>query len=260
MSEFLNITLNQAFYLTEKVSLFGFLILCIEDIINYKDFKSNGIYSWKVLSARKNKNFSLILNNWIPIQILLLVTCLLTIFDFIEFKAISFFVITLYFIFFQKRNLYGFDGSEQMLQVIFLLLFFKSLSTNATFTLIIYYAFITQIFVSYFFSGYNKFKGKLWRNGTALNKILNTESFGNKKYSLILSKNLKLSKTLTYGTIIYQMIFPIIMIIPNYEIRLTYLGFGILFHTGIGLSMGLNIFIYSFLAIYPILLYFIQNG
>ena len=259
MSDFLNFTLAQAFNLTEKISLFGLLILCIEDLSNAKDYGFKGLYSWKVLSARKNKDFGLIFKNWIIIQVFVIIVCLITISGLLEYKVISFLIITLYLAFFQRRNLYGFDGSEQMLQVIFLLLLFNSLSSSYSFKLVIYYAFVIHIFISYFFSGYNKLKGKAWRKGEALQKILYTDSFGNKKINSILSKYPFLSKSLTYITVIYQIGFPFVMMIPLYELRIIYLCFGIFFHIGIGITMGLNTFIFSFLAIYPILAYFIKN-
>ena len=113
----------------------------------------------------------------------------------------------------------------------------------------------TQGIFFYFINGCLKFGENGWRNGTYLKGILST-----KQYSINLTTKLSLINTnyffsfLSKFIIGWQMLFIFCPIMPIYFL-LFFLIIGICFHLGISIFMGLNTFIFPFLATYPAILF-----
>jgi hypothetical protein len=98
---------------------------------------------------------------------------------------------------------------------------------------------ITQLLIMYFATGMYKAGGDLWQNGTALYVIGQVEIFSLPSlrgaflnpFVLVLA---------TYGTVIYQVWFPLAMF--NRFLKIPWLIGGMLFHLGIATFMGLVAF------------------
>jgi len=96
-----------------------------------------------------------------------------------------------------------------------------------------------QIVVLYFVAGISKSQVLMWQNGTAIYYVLS-----NPEYSIpFIYKDLMpiipdaILVTITYLTLLFQILFPILVFIPNFNKLVLFLGF--LFHLNIGITMGL---------------------
>jgi hypothetical protein len=98
---------------------------------------------------------------------------------------------------------------------------------------------MTQLMILYFTSGIYKAAGDLWQNGTALYVIGQVETFSLPSLRALLL-NPYLVVLATYGTVIYQIWFPMAMM--NRFLKLPWLAAGMLLHMGIASFMGLVAF------------------
>lgn len=110
--------------------------------------------------------------------------------------------------------------------------------------------FITLIvIVIYHLMGFFKLKSELWKNGDAIFKVMNTESFGSPAIALSLRNNPSVKKTISWGIILLQLTFPLSLV--NQEFCLFYLLFGFVFHLMIMIVMKLHNFFLVFISTYP---------
>lgn len=98
---------------------------------------------------------------------------------------------------------------------------------------------MTQLMILYFTSGMFKAAGDLWQNGTALYVIGQVDVFSLPSLRALLL-NPYLVVLATYGTVIYQIWFPMAMM--NRFLKLPWLAAGMLLHLGIATFMGLVAF------------------
>lgn len=243
------------------IASMGLLIMTVEDVSTRKLYLRENLFSWDVLSSRPlfaksslNIFFDLIFNGrvWFAIQIAVCVALLCSLVGFQLCVALT--IVSVYLVLFVSRNVYGFDGSDQVFQIVFFSLtasyILQTPNTNIFFVCFI----ALQAVFAYFFSGLNKLKGKLWREGTAFNLIISTKSFGNKSlHAFLLTKPL-FSKSLNWFTVIFQLLFPLALML-NIKMFLLYLVIGVAFHLGIAYFMGLNTFLWAFCSTYPCIVF-----
>jgi hypothetical protein len=111
-----------------------------------------------------------------------------------------------------------------------------------------------QLCFAYFAAGYHKLRSPAWRDGSALPGILSARLFGFPAFGAWLGRHRALWLPLSWGTVLWEMSFPIVLVAPR-GVCLFYLGCGIVFHVGTAVTMGLNKFIWAFLALYPAAVY-----
>lgn len=95
-----------------------------------------------------------------------------------------------------------------------------------------------QLMIVYAVSGFWKAGGKLWMQGTALYSISQVTEFSQPELQALFWNGF-LVTLLTYGTIIFQLWFPIAILSP---LKLPWLLGGLVLHVGIAASMGLITF------------------
>ena len=106
-----------------------------------------------------------------------------------------------------------------------------------------------QATLSYFVAGFAKLISPTWRNGTALCDVLNTYSHGHASAEAMLTRP-KLSLGLCWLVILGETLFPIVLILPPDALYVV-LGASIVFHFMTAYFMGLNTFVWAFIATYP---------
>ena len=147
----------------------------------------------------------------------------------------------------------GKDGSDQMVSIVLFGLFlFYWQPSQLVQELGIFFISI-QIILAYCVSGVAKWFSPLWRNEPILKDILDTRSYGNKFVAKWLNEHPLLCRFGSLLVMTYQASFPLVIILPPEGVYF-YLALGFLFHLSIAIVMGLNTFLWSFLACYPILL------
>ncbi|WP_326982145.1 HTTM domain-containing protein [Chryseobacterium sp. MYb264] len=175
---------------------------------------------------------------------------------------------------FKIRNIYILDGADNVISVIlpfYLFIETQSLSSKYEFLkhkiykrtstisniLSVYFSYgiMIQICIVYFFSGLHKLEGKMWRDGTALYYILNSDDFSPTKFNSFFTSSIILVKLSTWFTIIFQLLFSIFILIK--KTRCITIFIGILLHTGIFFLMKIDNF--SFIMISCYALFFTDN-
>lgn len=92
-----------------------------------------------------------------------------------------------------------------------------------------------QLVIVYFISGFAKAGGDLWQQGTAMYYISQVQWFTIPGANALFT-NPWIVTLVTYGTLFYELLFPVAIIS---RIKLPWICFGILFHIGIVVFMGM---------------------
>ena len=153
------------------------------------------------------------------------------------------------------RSPFGQDGSDQMSSVLFITLFLTELVPDKTVQQAGIWFIALQSCLSYFAAGVAKAKGKKWTSqGTAVYLIFNTASYGSKPVAGFLRKYPPAGKWLTWSVIAAEVTFPLVLVC-GFPLCWIFIIWGALFHIMNALVMGLNSFLWAFLATYPAILY-----
>jgi hypothetical protein len=244
----------------------GVFISSLEYLAIHKEFKMNGIFSWKIFSSRNE-----FLNSWIPSQKLnflfgyrafimmhaLRIACVLLL-PFIPdhfFKIFLLGILAISSLLFSFRSVVGLDGADQMNLIITITLFIVYTINDE----IIYKAgliFIAaQSILSYLVAGIAKLRSAKWRSGQAVFEIMNTRTYGYKSVANKLSQAPGFVNSLVcWVIIIFEVCFITLLFLPEPWLYI-FIFCGIIFHLYNAVAMGLNNFFWAFLATYPALLY-----
>ena len=108
-----------------------------------------------------------------------------------------------------------------------------------------------QLTLSYVISGVAKAIGPRWRDGTGLRGVVSTYSYGSPFASRVLEGAPFLSLALSWLIIAWESSFALAWFLPKEGVFL-FLALGVLFHLGNAVFMGLNNFVFAFIATYPV--------
>lgn len=109
-----------------------------------------------------------------------------------------------------------------------------------------------QTSLSYFIAGAVKALGREWANGTAVERVVRTEVYGNRRFYRFLRRHPKLSDSITYSTVVLETLFPLLLL--NRNTGKMALGAMFLFHAANVPLMGLGRFFLVFTSTYPALI------
>jgi hypothetical protein len=107
----------------------------------------------------------------------------------------------------------------------------------------------TQSLLSYFISGISKLKSRNWHSGEALRRFVNSGPHELEESLLTKFNGLYFTKLLAYSVLAFELLFPLAVLLP--QITLIYLALGALFHLANSRVLGLNRFLFAWLATYP---------
>ncbi len=251
------------FYCLSIISV-GIFFDTMHSLYYYKQYYSKtGLFNLQLMFNRKEKGVFIktvsFLNPLLEdkpffyiLVVRLLLSMLLIIFPSIFYPII--FVIFLIQLLFNIRNKLALSGADQMRTIILFGLSIMSLKSPSFFAVGILFI-ISQLYISYFFTGYNKLKSVLWRRGSALIWVLNSSLFGNdiiQKRLIRMGKNI--NRILCWGIILFQLLFPIFA--SNSVTVLYILAVGFLFHLSLAIISNLNDFFWTYASTYPLVYYF----
>jgi hypothetical protein len=154
------------------------------------------------------------------------------------------------------RNSFGEEGSDQMNIVVLLPLALYALTPADAVVLSAALVFIAlQSCLAYLAAGISKLVSPTWRSGEAVFLIANTASFGLRPLARCLRDRPTLCRVLSWSVIGMEILFPLVLVLPA-PWSWIFLVWGVLFHLYCAVTMGLNAFLWAFLASYPALLWF----
>lgn len=242
----------------------GMLINSFEYLFNYKLFSSEGLLDWRIINIRwKNgplKNFLnfIVTNNLFNT---LLVFRILFIIILLSVPLLStLFWVSAIIIFFTSTiitlvSFYGSDGSDQMTNLILITICLCMAPFANENLIFIGFLFIAmQSCLSYFVAGSSKLLSESWRDGSAVQDIFRTRTYGSEKVYNHIKNKKGINMFLCWNVIIIEILFPLVLFLPL-EWAIGFLIWGITFHLLNSIIMGLNTFLWAFLATYPSIIY-----
>jgi hypothetical protein len=256
--------IQRIYQLTLIILSLGLIIVSIEDVKSWSVFSSGGLLSWKVgrLNSKWSKYLDWLFNETRFKKILYLklaASCAL--FVLAVLNVIS--PLLLCFIFLCHasvaiRSSYGLDGAYQMYFITLLALSIGSLSSvGSRISELCLWFIACELMLSYFIAGFAKLISPIWTKSYALSMIFSTRSYGHYNMHQWIIKNNIMAVFLCWGVLIFETFFVIILFLPM-PYAIFFCVIGCCFHLFNALFMGLNDFLFSFLAAYPALFYCIQ--
>jgi len=152
-----------------------------------------------------------------------------------------------------RRTWFGGDGSDQMGMVIAAGVAIMSASmvlNDNDLALCGVLAIAGQATLAYFVAGAAKLVSPVWRNGSALMGVMKTQSYGHPSAVYFGEHHPRFCSFVCWTTIVTETLFPLILFAPPALAIASLLCFAA-FHLSNAYFMGLNAFVWPFLATYP---------
>ncbi|MBX3016438.1 MAG: HTTM domain-containing protein [Bdellovibrionaceae bacterium] len=111
-----------------------------------------------------------------------------------------------------------------------------------------------QLVLSYFMAGLVKIRDPQWRNGEAMARIFRASIYPVSDSRRAWGDRPGLMFALGWGTLAFELLFPLALIRP--ESLLVALGLAFTFHIANAFILGLNRFVWTWLAAFPALIWF----
>ena len=151
------------------------------------------------------------------------------------------------------RRTYGLDGADHMLLVVLVALALAYSTGSGTARAVVVWLIAGEAALAYTTAGIAKLIAPGWRDGTFLPQILHTKIYGCPPLAAALSSRPAAARVACNTLLFWECTFPVALIAPR-PVALAYVAAGACFHVTTALVMGLNTFMFSFLAAYPCLL------
>jgi hypothetical protein len=150
----------------------------------------------------------------------------------------------------QLRNRFGLEGSDQMLTILFTSGVVISLS-SPPFQYMLYFTLCAHVGTCYLSSGLSKLSSADWRTGDAIVGIMSTEGYGHRLALQLFESHPLISKIVCGAVIAWQIAFVPLSFV-SVETLAAVLIIGCFFHVLNAFFMGLNVFFWTFIALYPV--------
>jgi hypothetical protein len=255
--------------LTQTLIAVGVAIQSLEILAQRRVFSTDGLYNWDVLSTTARfttvdplgviLGYAFRYETFVAMALVQLAVAIAVLSG--QFSAWSLTLCGLLFsghLLFVFRNHYGLDGSDQMMLLVLAgLLAFHVHPTYKS--QLIVSAFLTgQLVLSYLTAGIAKAISPVWRSGAAIQGILRTRSYGSRRLARFFLDHKSCARVMCWSVIIYECSGPVLAFVHP-SLGVGFLVVGVLFHLSISISMGLNIFFWSFISTYPVAYWCMQR-
>jgi hypothetical protein len=151
-----------------------------------------------------------------------------------------------------KRHHLTYDGSDQMMLVVLVACLLGRLGSNVLSSRAAVSFIAAEVTLAYLVAGVYKATSKYWRPGGAFPMIVQTRMFGHPLAARIVRDHAAVGRAATYAVVCVECLFPIALIGPPL-VLVALLSVGLAFHLGCSIIMGLNRFLWAFVATYPAL-------
>lgn len=155
-------------------------------------------------------------------------------------------------IWFHVRCPLGLDGADQMTLLVLAATSVASAVPSPRVELVATAFIGGQAVLAYATAGIAKAASTTWRSGTAMIFVLDTRSYGSQRLAGWLLDVRALPWISAWSVILFECAFPLVLL-GHAPLTIGLLGVGALFHIGCAAVMGLNSFVFAFVATYPAL-------
>jgi hypothetical protein len=236
----------------------GATIGTLEWLAILREFRPDGLYTWRILRLRFGVPRPLRLRTFgersvralLLARLAAIVALLLTpLGSVVSAMTLALLVVTT--LAFTWRRGFGDDGSDRMNAVVLLTAFLCVGPHSTRFTLQIGLWFIAlQACLAYATAGFAKLRSPSWRDGEALVRVFSTETYGFAPLGRRLAARRGLARALAWTVIAMETLFPLCLVLPA-PWGWAFLAWGVLFHLLSAVLMGFNTFVWAFVATYP---------
>jgi hypothetical protein len=245
-----------------RLFAFGITISSLEYLTTLQMYSENGIFSWevskltpKILKSSLHSDRLNFLFGKYAIFTLTVFRLISAVYLFIcPISAATVYLIAIlafFALYIDFRDAVGKDGSDQMNKIISLTLFITFVSHDKDIAVLGLYFIACQAVLSYLIAGIAKLVSRKWTSGIAIQQIMNTETYGNRPIAMYLfSASHATNLAANWNIIIVECLFPSCLVI-GYPYMWVFIIWGLLFHLYNAVFMGLNGFLWAFLATYP---------
>ena len=149
----------------------------------------------------------------------------------------------------------GLDGSDQMSLIIFVALgVHQVFPEDAQVAQASLWFIAIQGCLSYCVAGTAKLASPVWRSGEAVQRIFGTRTYGTRRFAAALRGRDGVCAALAWLVISFECTFPIALAFGPTGFAV-YVAIGIAFHISNAVIIGLNTFVWAFVATYPAILF-----
>jgi hypothetical protein len=245
----------------------GVLLSSLEWVALFREFRKGGTYDWEVVRtlhrfpparaidflltrAAAPQVVSLILSFRVASAVWCMLWCVLCT-ESVPLFPLA--VLSLTGLYVNYRTRYGLEASDQMLMIVCISLVLGSLIESDTGEELALYFIAAQAILSYFVAGISKLFGSLWRSGEAVRLIVNTQSFGHPYFAGVLNRQPALGRVAALAVLVIECSFPLVLILPP-SVTYMYIVLVFVFHLLNCVVLGLNVFLWAYLATFPAIL------
>ncbi len=157
---------------------------------------------------------------------------------------------TAFLILWSKRSIYGQDGADQMLLIIWLAALVAVGVGGETAVRLCLWFIAYQCCMAYTVAGFAKVTAAGWRGGQFLPGVLGTKIYGTQFVGGFLRHHRRLAVAGSWVVLLFEMGFPLAWLLP-WPWGIAYLVLGGVFHLSNAFLMGLGSFLATFVATYP---------
>jgi hypothetical protein len=149
----------------------------------------------------------------------------------------------------------GLDGSDQMSIIMFVAVAIHKLFPGDVHVARASLWFIAaQGCLSYFVAGIAKVISPTWRSGEAVRRILGTRTYGTRASAALVTGRHGVCVALSWSLMLFECAFPLALGFGKTGFAV-FAVLGIFFHMTNAVTMGLNTFVWAFVATYPAILF-----
>ena len=259
------LTIETAARITAVIVGIGILQGSLQLLLSLKAFGSSGLFdgnSRQITTRSHGGSRGWMVGHsgsvWLRIVVIARIVCsiaLITPFQSNLLYASYATIILLSSLFLAYQIRYGKDGSNQISFIILAgLAFTFLLPTSSPFQAVGLYFIAAQALLAYFAAGISKISNAQWRQGSALQSILNTASYGHPTAAAVLRRRPWLGGFVGWSVIVVEIIFPVALVAPP-GVLVALLFAGAMLHLGTAVLIGLDTFFWAFTATFPAIIF-----
>lgn len=257
------LTWDLAFQLAGLLSAIGTIQHSLELLSIHREFQTDGVFSWRVLRLDHPRvvrsTHGRVIEWWLsPPAYSFVIVCQLLGALAIVSRPLNPFpwalaIVLAGRIVFNFRNSRTLIGADQMQIIVLAACLLQVLVPTRAVTQACAWFVALQLVLSYVTSGAWKLATPSWRRGTALRDIVRTRTMGNPWAYALLKRRPGLSPALCWATIVFECAFPWLLFGGPLTCAILLVA-GLVFHVAVAAVMGLEEFVWAFLAAYPLAL------
>lgn len=257
---------GEAFVLVERLTAVGVAVSCLEMLFFPSPLRADGLMGWEVSRLRSRHYLRPSIEGWLNLVFSYRATLVAVALRLAAAAALaaglvdgraataSVALVAILGVAFSLRCPYGLDGADQLSTLTFCGLTVAHAAGGELSRCLFLWWLALHVGIAYLTSGLAKLASRTWRSGAAIPGVFGTVMYGIPALGAWLKRRAGLCRASAHGVIGGEIALPLCLVAPL-PMAWGLLASGALFHLAAAFTMGLNSFLWAFVATYPALLY-----